>query len=64
MKPTDIYTKAVLTVIAVALCAIAFQNVILPAQAASHCGENSWNPCYVEVENWPSSQDVWVENWP
>lgn len=34
---TDLYTKIVLTVIAIALCAIVFQNanVATPAQAAS-----------------------------
>ncbi|WP_072396585.1 hypothetical protein [Hyphomicrobium sp. CS1GBMeth3] len=47
----DLYTKAVLTVIAVALCLIAVRGsaVFGPAIAqGSSCGESIMNPCYVE----------------
>ena len=48
-EPMDRYTKCVLTVIAVALCAIAVQNRVSPARAVGEdCGQ--WhNPCQVEV---------------
>jgi hypothetical protein len=49
----DLYTKAVLTVIAVALCAIAIRGPTLtPAiaqTAGMACGHLSRQPCYVEV---------------
>ena len=47
---TDRYTKIILTVIAVALCALVAQNAIAPAGAAGReCGIERWQPCYVEV---------------
>jgi hypothetical protein len=51
---TDRYTKAVLTVIAVALCAIALQGSIRPASAigGEGCG-STFNPCQVEIGNSP-----------
>jgi len=46
----DKYMKLILTVIAVALVAIALQNVITPAQAVGNgCGFNMYNPCYVKI---------------
>ncbi|MFS8110345.1 hypothetical protein QD460_01325 [Rhizobium jaguaris] len=46
----DKYSKLVLSVIAVALVAIALQNVITPAQAVGNgCGYNMYNPCYVKL---------------
>ncbi len=72
----DRYTKAVLTVIAVALSVIAFRMVgteTANAQANA-CGESAGRPCYVvatnkfddrmtvRIDNWPSS--FRVENWP
>ena len=50
----DIYSKAVMTVIAVALTVIAGNQLLNPA----------WAQSSVWVENWPSTQDVWVDNWP
>jgi hypothetical protein len=44
----DRYTKAVLTVIAVALSAIAFKSAFPPADAQSSCGSPAV-PCYVQV---------------
>ena len=48
----DIYSKAVMTVIAVALTVIAGNQLFGPAQAASDCGDRRSNPCYVEVTNY------------
>jgi hypothetical protein len=45
----DWYTKGVLTVIAVALAAIAWQNAATPASALGRgCGEKM-NPCYIQT---------------
>ncbi len=45
----DAYTKTVLTVIAVALCAIALQGVVGDADAVdAGCGD-IFNPCFVRV---------------
>lgn len=47
----DRYTKIVLTVIAVALSAIAVQGTIGTAQAAlGECGLTWLSPCYVTAE--------------
>lgn len=56
---TDLYTKAVLTVIAAALCIIAVKGSAIVDQAiadpavaqASACGGRPVSPCYVEVVN-------------
>lgn len=46
----DRYTKIVLTVIAVSLCALVLQNIVPPAGAlGSACG-TSKNPCHVTGE--------------
>lgn len=55
------YTKAVLTVIASALVALAVQNSVRPVTAqGERCGGSTFsggtivpNPCMVEVTNWP-----------
>lgn len=51
----DTYSKVVLTVIAVALSAIAVQQVTSPASAYGHeaCGMRT-NPCYIQSD-WPIS---------
>jgi hypothetical protein len=72
----DRYTKGVLTVIAVALSAIAFRMVGTDAATAqsSSCGETSTRACYVvatnkfdddltvRISNFPST--VRIDNWP
>lgn len=48
----DLYTKLVLTVIGVALCALAWQGSSPSTDAEAQsvgCGESRMNPCYVEV---------------
>ena len=49
----DAYTKGVLTVIAIALCAIVVQNAIPDATATllsqDGCGEYRHQPCYLDV---------------
>jgi hypothetical protein len=48
----DLYTKTVLTVIAVALCVIAVKGLAVfgPAVAqGTTCGDRTWNACYVRV---------------
>jgi hypothetical protein len=53
----DRYTKAVLTVIAVSLTALVFQNVGTIAFAQNEpCGGNK-NPCYVVST---AKQPVWI----
>jgi len=48
----DRYTKTILTVIAVALVAIAAQNAITPAKAVGGgCGRENYNPCWVKLVN-------------
>jgi hypothetical protein len=47
----DLYTKTVLTVIALALCVIAARGTALvdPATAqARTCGDNAFNACHVQ----------------
>lgn len=44
---TDRYTKAVLTIIAGALTAIAIQMAVKPEPLVA-CGD-SWNPCYIKT---------------
>jgi hypothetical protein len=57
------YTNIVLTVIAAALCAIAYQNATTWAYAGeASCGSYS-NPCYVRAET-GAGLDVKVTNWP
>lgn len=74
----DIYTKAVLTVIAVALCVIAAQGLLGPQPAvaqlaSSGCGERPSRPCYVAsdpsgfpviIEYGVKAIDLEVNNWP
>jgi hypothetical protein len=50
---TDTYSKVVLTVIAVALCAICMQGVMrgASAQVTQRCGESQYRVCYVEITN-------------
>jgi hypothetical protein len=60
----DRYTKAVLTVIAAALSAIAVQMSVGTASAqlgGTTCGSSSFDACHVEVEN---TVDVNVESLP
>jgi hypothetical protein len=48
---TDRYTKAVLTIIAVALAAIAAENGVKIARAAKEaCGSSQSDACYVRTE--------------
>ena len=57
------YTNIVLTVIAGALCAIAYQNSAPGAHAGeTSCGTYS-KPCYVRAET-GAGLDVKVTNWP
>lgn len=49
----DGYTKAILTAIAVALAAIAVQQVTHRASAEADCGDRALHPCYVSITNWP-----------
>jgi hypothetical protein len=53
----DRYTKAVLTVIAVSLTALVFQNVSTIAFAQNESCGSSKNPCYVIST---AKQPVWV----
>lgn len=48
----DIYTKIILTVIGVALCAIAWQGASPGTEAVAQSGGcgSSYNPCHVEVD--------------
>lgn len=48
----DLYTKIILAVIGVALCALAWQGASPGAKAVAHvsgCGDSRTNPCDVEV---------------
>lgn len=47
----DLYTKIVLTVIGVALCALAVQNAVPSASALgqSNCGA-LYNPCHIKLD--------------
>lgn len=49
--PTDIYTKSVLTVIAVALTVIAGQQMLAPAQALGDGCGGILDPCYVKTKS-------------
>ena len=46
----DIYTKVVLTVIGVALCALAWQGASSAPEAVAQAGAcgSSFNPCHIE----------------
>ena len=48
----DVYTKVVLTVIAVALCVLVGQNMVSPAVAfgESSCG-STFTPCRIEIHH-------------
>lgn len=60
---TDIYMKAVLSVIAVSLTALVFQNATTPALAIGEgCGSFS-NPCYVKT-NYREWLNVRITNKP
>ena len=59
------YTKIVLTVIAAALACIVVQNEMRGARAiGSSCGGNSFEPCYVKIEEDVTGFPVYVRNWP
>ena len=61
----DRYTKIVLTVIAVALSAIAVQGVVGPANAQmSGCGLAANNPCHVTLDILPGRLADEQENAP
>jgi hypothetical protein len=47
----DRYTKAILTMIALALMAISMQLSVGPgaAQVGRECGQSSSSPCYVQI---------------
>ena len=50
MTKADLYTRIVLTIIALSLCALVLQNNLQPAAARSgECGGDRYNPCYVKV---------------
>ena len=57
----DPYTKAILTVIALALVSLAFRDVPVISTAEAAEGDSQFNPLYVNVVNTP---EVKVENWP
>lgn len=46
---TDLYTKCVLTVIAIALCVIAGQGAVgtAKAQLEEKCGQDRLSPCWI-----------------
>lgn len=46
----DLYSRVVLTVIALALCVIVFQNVESVSAKSETCGNRSFNPCHVTVQ--------------
>jgi hypothetical protein len=62
----DWYSKAVFTVIAIALSVIAWKGVggvVRPAWAQSEsCGYTSLNPCHIALE--PDTLSVEISNWP
>jgi hypothetical protein len=65
----DRYTKAVLTVIAAALAAMAIERATPAAQAAppsmprgAPCGSSHMTPCYIVAETGMSPLDVRVAN--
>ena len=64
--PTDLYTKAVLTLIAGALVVIAWQGTVRPANAqlGLGCGSSQSLPCYVAPSSMLGSLPVSVTNWP
>lgn len=47
----DLYTKAVLTVIAIALVSIVFREAIPSARAqlGSGCGDSAFSACYIQI---------------
>ena len=53
----DVYTKVVLTVIAVALCVLVGQNMVSPAVALgqSNCG-SAFTPCHITIRHTGSIQ--------
>ena len=60
----DFYTKAVLTVIAVSLSAIASQGSPITRVRADTAGCNDYNnPCYVELRTGHNIPIV-IKNWP
>ena len=46
----DLYSRVVLTVIALALCVLVFQNVESVSAKSETCGNRSFNPCHVTVQ--------------
>jgi len=60
--PADLYTKAVLTIIAGALVVIAWQGWLRPATAqGSGCGGSPFSACYVKLPT-GAVLDVFVTN--
>ena len=60
--PTDVYTKVLLTIIAISLFVIAGQNFIPTANAQSgRCGETLSHACYVTA---PPQSPIYVESNP
>ena len=62
----DIYTKMILTVIAIGIFGLNIQLIGKPsmftkAHAATNCGDD-WNPCQVKITNWPYEMNVYVTN--
>ncbi len=60
----DKYTKAIFTVIAIALAVIAFKlpmTGIVHAQLGDGCGRSSIDPCYVDYKG-PQGLSVFVTN--
>ncbi len=57
------YTNTVLTVIAMALCALVYQNATLNAFAKEEACGARFNPCHVRAFS-ASGLEVRVTNWP
>lgn len=57
------YTNIVLTVIAAALCAIAYQNGAADAYAKETSCGTIIHPCYIHADS-GSGVEVRVTNWP
>jgi hypothetical protein len=49
VKMIDRYTKTMLTIIGLALLALAIQNGLQHASAQWNCGASPDNPCYLKV---------------
>ena len=62
-KMVDRYTKTVLTIIAVALCALVLQDTVRPVGALGEGCGGYFDPCHVEVTGTPTV-DVNVRRMP